>query len=208
MPPAQPALVREPDTSADTDNLYAATRAVIAATDPGTGNSPHVVPLRPVPKEPRPIRRDAFQPRVPVITGEAQYRGMMAVSGVIAGQLGAGANTLTIKERPRNGAESAVPELEGELIFKDMLRINGHVAGTVSSLKGTLIVDTSARVDANIDVAVCVISGTVNGDVVARERVELGPAAMINGNIATSTITMKPGAVFHGDCRMLPKADS
>ena len=68
---------------------------------------------------------------------------MMAVSGVIAGQLGAGANTLTIKARPRNGVESAVPELEGELIFKDMLRINGHVAGTVSSLKGTLIVDTN-----------------------------------------------------------------
>jgi cytoskeletal protein CcmA (bactofilin family) len=48
-----------------------------------------------------------------------------------------------------------------------------------------------------------VISGTVNGDVTGHERVELGPAAVINGNISTRTLTMKPGAVFQGDCRML-----
>jgi cytoskeletal protein CcmA (bactofilin family) len=78
----------------------------------------------------------------------------------------------------------------------------------VTSPKGTLIVDGSALVDGDIEVAAVVISGRVNGDVVAQERVELGAAAVINGNISTRTLTMKPGAIFQGDCRMLKNESS
>ena len=158
-----------------------------------------------VPPQARP-RRDtgySFQARVPVITGEATYRGLMPVDGVITGQLGANGSALTIRQRPRSGPLDSQPELTGELSFKDMLRVNGHIAGRVFSFKGTLIVDGSATVDASIDVAVAVIGGTVNGDVVGHERVELGPSAVINGNISTRCLAMKPGAVFQGDCRML-----
>jgi cytoskeletal protein CcmA (bactofilin family) len=84
-----------------------------------------------------------------------------------------------------------------------MLRVNGHITGKVTSPGGTLIIDAAARVDGDIDVGVVVISGAVNGDVIGHERVELGPASIINGNISTRTLTMKPGAVFQGDCRML-----
>ncbi|MEK6333835.1 MAG: polymer-forming cytoskeletal protein [Acidobacteriota bacterium] len=143
----------------------------------------------------------SFQGRVPVITGEASYRGSMPVDGVISGHLGAVGSAMTVRQRTRNG--SSVPELDGDISFKDMLRINGHVAGKVFSFKGTLIVDGSARVDASIDVAVAVIGGVVNGDVIGHQRVELGPSAVINGNISTRSIAMKPGAVFTGDCRML-----
>jgi cytoskeletal protein CcmA (bactofilin family) len=144
-----------------------------------------------------------FQARVPVITGEAVYRGSMPVDGTISGQLGAAGSSLTVKQRPRSGPVGSVPELTGELSFKDMLRVNGHIAGKVTSASGTLIVDPSARVDADVEVGVAVISGIVNGDVIAYERVELGPEAIINGNISTRSLTMKPGAVFQGDCRML-----
>lgn len=164
---------------------------------------------RPVAAVPTPLARPRreksahFQPRVPVITGEAIYRGALPVDGVITGHLGATGSTLTIKQRPRSGPVESIPELDGELIFKDMLRVNGYIAGKVTSARGTLFVDPSARVDADIDVGVAVISGVVNGDLIAHERVELGPAAIINGNIATRSLTMKPGAFFQGDCRML-----
>ena len=144
-----------------------------------------------------------FQARTPVITGEASFRGSMPVDGIISGQLGASGSTLSIKQRRRSGPVVSEPELTGEINFKDMLRINGHIAGTVSSPKGTLIVDGSAQVDGDIDVGVVVVSGRVNGDVSGHQRVELGPAAVITGNISTSSLTMKPGAVFQGDCRML-----
>ena len=112
-------------------------------------------------------------------------------------------SALTIKQRPKSGPTDSQPELNGELSFKDMLRINGHVAGKVFSYKGTLIVDGSAKVEAEINVAVCVISGIVIGDVIGHERVEVGSGAVVKGNISTPALSIKPGAVFQGDCRML-----
>jgi cytoskeletal protein CcmA (bactofilin family) len=163
-----------------------------------------VAPVKPAMPLARPRRENNsvnFQARVPVITGEATFRGLMAVDGIISGQLGANGSSLSIRQRPNGG--SSEPELSGEIQFKDMLRVNGHIAGKVTSQKGTLIVDGSALVDGDIDVGAIVISGKVNGDVIANQRVELGPAAVINGNISTRILTMKPGAIFQGDCRML-----
>ena len=175
-----------------------------ATTEPITPGVRPVAPVSPAIPLARP-RRDNnssnFQARVPVITGEATFRGLMPVDGIISGQLGGNGSSLSIRQRPNGG--SSEPELTGEIQFKDMLRINGHIAGKVTSQKGTLIVDGSALVDGDIDVGAIVISGKVNGDVIAHERVELGPAAVINGNISTRALTMKPGAVFQGDCRML-----
>jgi cytoskeletal protein CcmA (bactofilin family) len=146
---------------------------------------------------------NTFQTRLPVITGEAVYRGYMPVDGVITGQLAANGSGLTIKQRVRSDSE---PELDGELSFKDLLRVNGHIRGKVQSERGTLIIDDAATVDAEIEVGVAIISGEVNGDVYARERVELGQGAVINGNISTPLLSIKPGATFHGDCRMLKAA--
>ena len=144
-----------------------------------------------------------FQTRAPVIIGEATYTGMMPVDGVVLGSLGTQGGTLAIRQRTKTTLLGTGPELNGELIFKDMLRVNGHIAGQVCSQTGTLIIDSMARVDANVKVAVAVIGGTVNGDIVAHQRVELGPEARINGNIWTQSIAIQPGAIFEGVCRML-----
>jgi cytoskeletal protein CcmA (bactofilin family) len=216
MPPAKAALKFEPISITESEN-----EDVLSAAPALQGKIPHRLPnalagtehvkslVRPVGmptgmpvSRPRRDNGANFQARVPVITGEAIYRGSMPVDGTISGQLGAG-SSLTVKQRPRSGPILSVPELDGELSFKGMLRVNGHIAGRVTSQNGTLIVDPSARVDADIEVGVAVISGIVNGDVIAHERVELGPEAVINGNISTRGLKMKPGAVFQGDCRML-----
>lgn len=168
---------------------------------PGMGPVDSVSAAIPLARPRRDNNSSNFQARVPVVTGEATFRGWMPVDGIISGQLGANGGALAIKQRP-HGIDSE-PELTGEIRFKDMLRINGHIAGKVTSQKGTLIVDGSALVDGDIDVGAVVISGKVNGDVIAQERVELGSAAVINGNISTRILTMKPGAIFQGDCRML-----
>jgi cytoskeletal protein CcmA (bactofilin family) len=210
MPAAKPALSVEPKREAEPKSSPVQAASVAASQGPRrlstmVTDNEEAKPRAAVSPSAKP-RRDngySFQARVPVITGEATYRGLIPIDGVISGQLGANGSALTIKQRPRSGPSESVPELNGEISFKDMLRVNGHIAGKVFSFKGTLIVDGSARVDASIDVAVAVISGTVNGDVVGHERVELGPGAVINGNISTRSIAMRPGAIFHGDCRML-----
>ena len=55
--------------------------------------------------------------------------------------------------------------------------------GKISSSSGTLIVGANGKVDANIEVAIAIIHGTVNGDIIASQRLELGRAAKVNGNI-------------------------
>jgi cytoskeletal protein CcmA (bactofilin family) len=92
--------------------------------------------------------------------------------------------------------------LTGEATFKAMLRVDGHLSGRVSSDSGTLIVGNNGQVDADIQVAVAVIHGTVNGDIVASQRLELGRAAKVNGNIQTPSLVIEQGAVFEGSCRM------
>lgn len=147
-----------------------------------------------------------FQAKMPVITGEAHYRGLISVDGVLSGQLGTNSGCFSVKQKP-NPAFGSEPEMEGELNFRDMVRVNGHIAGSISSPKGTLIVDVGARVDAHINVGVALISGTVNGDIVAHERVEIGPVAKIHGNIWTRSITIKGGAIFEGVCKIIEEPD-
>jgi cytoskeletal protein CcmA (bactofilin family) len=114
--------------------------------------------------------------------------------------MGSGGTPLAIRQRPRTGAADAGPELVGEIHFREMLRVNGFVAGKISSEKGTLIVGAEARIDADIQAAVVSIGGTVNGNVTGYERVELGPTAIITGNISAGSLEIRPGAVFHGIC--------
>lgn len=93
--------------------------------------------------------------------------------------------------------------LTGEATFKAMLRVDGHLSGSVSSDSGTLIVGNNGQVDANIKVAIATIHGTVNGDVVASQRLELGRAAKVNGNIQAPSLVIEQGAIFEGSCRMV-----
>ena len=94
--------------------------------------------------------------------------------------------------------------ITGEATFKGMMRIDGHVGGKLVSEEGTIIVGDGGQVDADIEVAIAMIRGTVNGDIVATQRVELGRTAKVHGNIHTASISIDLGAFFEGTCRMSP----
>ncbi len=108
-----------------------------------------------------------------------------------------------IKEGTLSGFVGGGTELTGEATFKAMLRVDGHLSGRVSSSSGTLIVGANGKVDANIEVAVAVIHGTINGDIIASQRLELGRAAKVNGNIQTPSLVIEQGGIFEGSCKML-----
>jgi len=183
--------------------LYQQARATVISSETIVSTQPPPVPRKssvPVLVPQEPARN--YQTRIPVITGEAQYKGMMPIDGVVSGQLGVSGGSLAVRQKSST-VFSRGPELSGEISFRDVVRVNGHIAGTVYSERGTLMVDDMARVDANIEVAVAVINGTINGDIVAYQRVEIGPGAKIYGNIWTRSIAIKDGAVFEGVCTMI-----
>src|SRR2546423_613013 len=108
-----------------------------------------------------------------------------------------------IKEGLLSGFVGNGTSLTGEASFKGMLRVDGHLSGQVKSEGGTLIVGNNGQVDADIEVAVATIHGTVNGDITASQRLELGRAAKVNGNIQTPSLVIEQGAVFEGSCKMV-----
>jgi cytoskeletal protein CcmA (bactofilin family) len=108
-----------------------------------------------------------------------------------------------IKEGRLSGFVGHGTTLTGETVFQAMLRVDGHLVGSIASESGTLIVGTNGQVDANISVSTATINGTVNGDIVASERIQLGRTAKVMGNIQTPRLTIEDGAVLEGGCTMM-----
>jgi cytoskeletal protein CcmA (bactofilin family) len=108
-----------------------------------------------------------------------------------------------IKEGTLTGFVGNGTTLNGEANFKGMLRVDGTLTGRVSSADGTLIVSTNGRVDANVEVAIAQIYGTVNGDIIASKRIEMGRVAKVTGNIQAPALVIENGAIFEGSCRMV-----
>lgn len=108
-----------------------------------------------------------------------------------------------IKDGKLSGFVGHGTSLTGDTSFQMMLRVDGHLTGTVSSDGGTLIVGNNGQLDANVSVGVAQINGTVNGDISATERIQLGRTAKVVGNIATPKLVIEDGAIFEGGCSML-----
>ena len=108
-----------------------------------------------------------------------------------------------IKDGTLSGFVGSGTNVTGEASFKSLLRIDGHFSGRISSPTGTLIVGSGGQVDANVEVAVAQIQGTVNGDIVACQRIELGRAGKLNGNIQTPSLVIEQGGVFEGSSKMI-----
>jgi len=107
-----------------------------------------------------------------------------------------------IKEGTLSGFVGNGTTLTGEANFKGMLRVDGHLSGRVSSQDGTLIISTGGQVEADVEVSVAQIYGTVIGNVTATKRIELGRVAKVTGDIQTPALVIEQGAIFEGSCRM------
>jgi cytoskeletal protein CcmA (bactofilin family) len=104
---------------------------------------------------------------------------------------------------PDDSSRMSIESLPGsncEVEFEGVLHFDGHSMGNIKSPGGALIVTKRGSVDADIDVGVAVISGVVEGNITASERVFLDSDAMVKGQIHTRRLSVKPGAIFDGDC--------
>lgn len=91
--------------------------------------------------------------------------------------------------------------VSGQLIFQGPARIDGSVDGEIQC-HGKLTIGEGAEVKAKITGQVVVVQGRVEGNVTAKEKVELIAPARLFGNISTPRLTITEGVVFDGDCSM------
>lgn len=113
-----------------------------------------------------------------------------------------------IKDGKLSGFVGHGTSLTGDTSFQMMLRVDGHLTGTVKSDGGTLIVGNNGQLDANVAVGNAQINGTVNGDITATDRIQLGRTARVVGNISTPKLIIEDGAIFEGGCTMVKARES
>jgi cytoskeletal protein CcmA (bactofilin family) len=89
----------------------------------------------------------------------------------------------------------------GQLSFQGSAKIDGSVDGEIRC-QGTLTVGEGAEVKAKIFGDTVVIRGKVEGNVAAKEKIELAVPARLHGNINTPRLVITEGVVFEGDCSM------
>ncbi len=95
-----------------------------------------------------------------------------------------------------------------EVTFEGVLHFDGYSIGNISSPKGMLVLTKRGRIEADIDVGIAVINGSVTGNITAAERVVLDSDARVTGEIHTRLLSVRLGAVFDGDCLFVAAAQS
>lgn len=88
--------------------------------------------------------------------------------------------------------------IEGKIISRESLTINGEVVGTIEVGDHNLTIGSGAAVTADLTAKTITVSGSVTGNLLAHDLVELHPTASIEGDITTPRLRMAEGAVITG----------
>jgi cytoskeletal protein CcmA (bactofilin family) len=92
--------------------------------------------------------------------------------------------------------------IKGELSGNEDLVVEGSVDGTITLTDNNLVVGADGRVNANLFARSVTITGKVEGDVSASERVEITATGSLKGNIRSPRLIINDGAYFQGSVEM------
>jgi len=92
-------------------------------------------------------------------------------------------------------------KVEGELASEGNIRIDGQVTGNVQTTQN-LAVGEQAVIIANIKALNAVIAGKIKGNVTIEEALEITETGQVEGDITVKIISIAPGAILNGQCRM------
>jgi cytoskeletal protein CcmA (bactofilin family) len=85
------------------------------------------------------------------------------------------------------------------MTFESSAQILGKFEGSITS-NGDLQIANGAACVAQVKANRITVDGTVEGDVVGRERVKLNAGATVRGDIVAAKLAVEEGATFVGHC--------
>ncbi len=95
---------------------------------------------------------------------------------------------------------------EGKMTSEGIFRLDGKVQGEIFH-RGTLIVGETAVIKGKLEVNALILNGRLEGEVTAKERVEIEPSGKLYGTIFTPILVIQDGGILEGNCRMETKSD-
>ena len=106
------------------------------------------------------------------------------------------ANPISTNQSPTVLGRSVVSR--GEISASEDLTIEGQFDGTINMKDHCLTVGTNGQVKAEIQARQVIIHGTVNGNITAREKVEIRRTGRVQGDLTAAGVAIEDGAYFKG----------
>jgi len=95
--------------------------------------------------------------------------------------------------------------IKGEMTFQKTVRLTGTFEGTIHG-QGELQVSKGAACKADVNAAAVTVDGVLEGNLVAKEKVQLNGTGVVRGDIIAGKMVMTEGASFFGQCSVGPEA--
>lgn len=94
-------------------------------------------------------------------------------------------------------------EIKGNIKFSGELTFEGKLDGEVHT-DGTLQLGDSATINGNINAQSVVVRGKVNGNITAKEKIEIKAKAELFGDIRAAKLSVEEGVTFVGKTEVNP----
>lgn len=104
----------------------------------------------------------------------------------------------------RSARLGATVQIKGSITGAEDLQIDGIVDGPITIEGHGLTIGASAQLKSEIAAREVVVYGTVNGNVHARDRVDVKTDGAVFGDISTARISIEDGAQFKGRIEIDP----
>ena len=94
-------------------------------------------------------------------------------------------------------------EIKGNIKFTGELTLDGKLDGEVHT-DGVLNLGDSAVINGNITAQIVVVRGKVNGNITAKEKIEIKARAELFGDIRAAKLAIEEGVTFVGKTEVNP----
>lgn len=91
--------------------------------------------------------------------------------------------------------------IKGDLTASGDTRIDGTLIGNITS-KGRLVIGPKGKVEGEINCNNIEVSGYIKGKIAVSELLNMKASAKIYGDIIAGKLSVEPGSVFTGTCKM------
>jgi cytoskeletal protein CcmA (bactofilin family) len=104
---------------------------------------------------------------------------------------------------PNKNVLNSDVEIKGNLKFSGELLLEGKLEGEVNA-EGVLTLGEGGAVNGNINATTVIIRGKVNGNVIAKDKVELKSKAELFGDVRAAKLSIEEGVTFVGRTEVNP----
>ena len=94
-------------------------------------------------------------------------------------------------------------EITGAIKCESNVQLDGKLNGDLTCI-GDALIGSTANVKGNISVNCVTVLGQINGNITAKDKIELKASAYVNGDIRSKRMTVEDGVTFVGKSEVYP----